>query len=49
MSVAGLCHVCESAAARHTCGLCGQAVCVDHWQSTANACSACARGTGGGV
>ncbi|SNR30317.1 hypothetical protein [Halorubrum vacuolatum] len=47
MSVTGICHVCESAAARHTCELCGQAVCRDHWRSTTGVCLACARGTGG--
>ncbi len=46
MSVAGLCHVCESASARHACELCGRAVCADHWDATKSVCTACARGTG---
>ncbi|WP_418282800.1 hypothetical protein [Halorubrum sp. DTA98] len=44
MSVSGPCGICERAPARHTCGLCGQQVCHDHWSETAGACSPCAEG-----
>ncbi|WP_200840177.1 hypothetical protein [Halorubrum sp. JWXQ-INN 858] len=42
MSVAGLCHVCEAAPGKHTCGHCGRVVCSDHWESPARACVDCA-------
>jgi hypothetical protein len=44
MSVAGLCQVCEAAQARHACPRCGRAVCDDHWDDAASACSVCVQG-----
>jgi hypothetical protein len=42
MSVQGLCQVCESAQAKHTCDRCGAMVCDDHWDRELGYCSECA-------
>ncbi|WP_180271777.1 hypothetical protein [Halorubrum persicum] len=44
MSVTGICQICEAAPARHGCPRCGRAVCADHWNAAAGACTACAKG-----
>ena len=46
MSLTGLCQVCEAATAGHACDRCGRAVCDDHWDEAARACSGCAAGRG---
>lgn len=42
MSVSGLCQVCESAEADHTCGRCGRLVCENHYEDGAGLCVECA-------
>ena len=44
MSVTGLCQICEAAPARHTCSLCGRAVCATHWDAETGVCTECATG-----
>ncbi|ELZ49580.1 hypothetical protein C464_03861 [Halorubrum coriense DSM 10284] len=44
MSLTGLCQICEAATAEHVCDRCGRAVCDDHWDEAAGACSGCAAG-----
>lgn len=48
MSVTGLCHVCQSAEARFTCGRCGSLVCGDHYDRSMGFCVECSTETTGG-
>ena len=48
MSVSGLCHVCESAEASHTCDQCGRAVCDQHHDDAFGLCLDCSAGVGRG-
>lgn len=41
MSVTGLCQICESAEADHTCDRCGAVVCDSHFDSQRGICSQC--------
>jgi len=45
MSVTSLCQVCESSTANNTCGGCGAAVCIDHYDRETGLCSLCLSGT----
>jgi hypothetical protein len=51
MSITGVCQICESAEARHSCQQCGRAVCDDHYDREMAVCEVCAaelrRGGGG--
>lgn len=47
MSVSGLCGICQTGRATHTCELCGEVVCDDHYQGQSGACSLCASPTTG--
>jgi hypothetical protein len=42
MSITGVCQICESAEARHSCGQCGRAVCDDHYDREMTVCEVCA-------
>jgi hypothetical protein len=42
MSLTGVCQVCESAEARHSCPQCGRAVCDDHYDRELAVCEVCA-------
>lgn len=42
MSITGVCQVCESAEARHSCPQCGRAVCDDHYDRELAVCAVCA-------
>ncbi|EMA49398.1 MULTISPECIES: hypothetical protein [Halococcus] len=48
MSVSGLCQVCESAEASHTCDQCGRAVCDQHHNDAFGLCLDCSAEAGGG-
>ncbi len=48
MSVEGVCQVCESRAADHSCSLCGALVCPSDYDRTQGCCVQCASGSGGG-
>ena len=43
MEMVGLCRECGKPA-RIKCGLCGKAVCADHYDKERHACTACIRG-----
>jgi hypothetical protein len=43
MSTAGLCQICESDEARHSCDRCGQLVCDRHYEPSRGFCATCAR------
>lgn len=49
MSLSGLCQVCESAEAGHTCQQCGTNVCEKHYDREYDACVRCASVAGGDV
>lgn len=42
MSLSGLCQVCESTTAEHTCTQCGKQVCEKHFDQTHGVCVQCA-------
>ncbi|QCJ46138.1 hypothetical protein [Haloprofundus sp. MHR1] len=42
MSVSGVCQVCESAEATHTCPNCGAMVCDEHYDRELSICVQCA-------
>jgi ribosomal protein L37AE/L43A len=42
MSITGVCQVCESAEARHSCQQCGRTVCDDHYDREIAVCEVCA-------
>ncbi|MDR5672854.1 hypothetical protein RH858_06785 [Halalkaliarchaeum sp. AArc-GB] len=44
MSVSGVCQICESRPGRHTCRLCGQFVCEEHFRTMEAICTDCAAG-----
>lgn len=46
MSLSGLCQVCESREAKHTCTQCGTAVCDEHFDRTSGLCVRCADTSG---
>ncbi|ADQ66601.1 hypothetical protein ELS19_11150 [Halogeometricum borinquense] len=48
MSLSGLCQVCESREATHTCVQCGTAACDDHFDRASNLCVRCADRSGRG-
>ncbi len=45
MSVSGVCQVCESAEATHTCPNCGAMVCDEHYDRELSICVQCASTT----
>ncbi|WP_276272499.1 hypothetical protein [Haloarcula litorea] len=50
MSRTGLCQICESAPADHSCDQCGNLVCDDDWDDDLGFCAECAaRARRGGV
>ncbi|USZ67645.1 hypothetical protein NGM10_13020 [Halorussus salilacus] len=42
MSVTGLCQICESREAEHSCPNCGNQVCERHWNDGMDLCVQCA-------
>ena len=42
MSVTGLCQICESREAEHSCPNCGTLACEKHWDEATNLCVQCA-------
>jgi len=44
MSTVGVCQVCESAEATHTCESCGSLVCEKHYDDAAGVCQQCLGG-----
>lgn len=42
MSVTGLCQICESNEAEHSCPNCGNLACDDHWNDRLDLCAQCA-------
>ena len=48
MSVSGLCQVCESAEASHTCDQCGRTVCDQHYDDASSLCLDCSAAAGRG-
>ena len=46
MSITGLCQICESARARHSCARCGALVCEDHYEPERGMCMDCAKASG---
>lgn len=46
MSLSGLCQLCESREAEHTCRQCGTAVCDEHYESANGLCARCADRSG---
>lgn len=48
MSVSGLCQICESREAEHSCGQCGRTICSQHYDEAFGLCMDCAEAAGGG-
>jgi len=42
MSVTGLCQICETNEADHSCPNCGTLACADHWDEARGLCAQCA-------
>jgi hypothetical protein len=48
MSVTGLCQICETNQAEHSCPNCGTLACEDHWDEALGLCAQCAATVGDG-